>query len=33
MANGARGFELIFEILAGLADQYGWPVVRAGSGD
>jgi len=25
MANGVNGFELIFEILAGLIDQYGWP--------
>lgn len=29
MANGANGFGLIFELLAGLADVYGWPVVRA----
>lgn len=28
MANGAQGFQLIFEILAGLADEYDWPVVR-----
>jgi len=28
MANGASGFDLIFEIIAGLADLYDWPVVR-----
>ena len=25
MANGAGGFDLIPEILAGQADSYGWP--------
>jgi CubicO group peptidase (beta-lactamase class C family) len=28
MANGANGFQLIFEIVAGLADVYRWPVVK-----
>jgi CubicO group peptidase (beta-lactamase class C family) len=28
MANGANGFDLIFEILAGLEDVYRWPEVR-----
>lgn len=27
MANGANGFELIFEVLAGLIDLYDWPAV------
>jgi CubicO group peptidase (beta-lactamase class C family) len=30
MANSATGFGLIFEIVAGLADVYRWPVVRPG---
>lgn len=28
MANGAQGFQLIFEILGGLADEYEWPPVQ-----
>jgi len=33
MANGASGFDLIFEILAGLADLYDWPEVHLAPGD
>lgn len=33
MANGKNGFQLIMEVLAGLADQYDWPAVSLpGSG-
>lgn len=31
MANGASGFDLIFEVIAGLADLYDWPAVRRGA--
>ncbi len=33
MANGASGFDLIFEIIAGLTDLYGWPAVELAPDD